>query len=100
MEPRVYRGDELKEISFPLGGIGAGCLGLDGYGRLIDWEIFNRPNKRSLNGYSHFAVKAERGGRLVDARVMHGDAGPGYMGTDFLDVMEPLSDGAAGRPAA
>ena len=95
MEPRVYRGDELKEISFPLGGIGAGCLGLDGYGRLIDWEIFNRPNKRSLNGYSHFAVKAERGGRLVDARVMHGDAGPGYMGTDFLDVMDKRKNPAS-----
>ena len=53
----VYTGDRLSQISFPLGGIGSGCIGLAGSGRLIDWEIFNRPNKGSINGYSHFAVK-------------------------------------------
>ena len=88
MKSRIYTGEYLREISFPLGGIGSGCLGLDGYGRLIDWEIFNRPNKRSVNGYSHFAVKAERDGQLIDARVMNGDAGPGYMGEGYLDVMD------------
>ena len=69
----VYSGERLREISFPLGGIGTGCIGLAGSGRLIDWEIFNRPNKGSINGYSHFAVKAERGGRVLDARVLNGD---------------------------
>ena len=70
---RVYTGDQLRQISFPLGGIGSGCIGLAGSGRLIDWEIFNRPNKGSINGYSHFAIKAERDGRLLDARVLNGD---------------------------
>ena len=70
---RVYTGERLREISFPLGGIGTGCIGLAGSGRLIDWEIFNRPNKGSINGYSHFAVKAERGGQILDARVLNGD---------------------------
>jgi len=88
MKPKIYRGEALREISFPLGGIGTGCIGLDGYGRLVDWEIFNRPNKRSVNGYSHFAVKAERDGELLDARVMNMDAGPGYMGEGYLDAME------------
>ena len=69
----TYRGDQLNEISFPLGGIGSGSIGLAGNGRLIDWEIFNRPNKGSINGFSHFAVKAERGGEVLDARVLHGD---------------------------
>ncbi|MDE0449483.1 MAG: GH116 family glycosyl-hydrolase [Spirochaetaceae bacterium] len=69
----TYRGDQLNEISFPLGGIGTGSIGLAGNGRLIDWEIFNRPNKGSVNGFSHFAVKAERDGDVVDARVLHGD---------------------------
>ena len=87
MKPKIYQGESLREISFPLGGIGAGCVGLDGYGRLIDWEIFNRPNKRSVNGYSHFAVKAERDGELLDARVLNMDAGPGYMGEGYLDAM-------------
>jgi uncharacterized protein (DUF608 family) len=56
----VYEGSKTKEISFPLGGIGSGCIGLAGDGRLVDWEIFNRPSKRSVNGYTHFAVKAAR----------------------------------------
>ena len=69
----IYAGEQAREISFPLGGIGTGCIGLGGNGRLIDWEIYNRPNKGSLNGMSHFAVKAEQDGRLLDARVLTGD---------------------------
>lgn len=41
--PPVYSGDHLNEISFPLGGIGTGCIGLSGTGGLRDFEIFNRP---------------------------------------------------------
>ena len=61
MEAFVYKGTKTNQISFPLGGIGSGCIGLAGNGRLIDWEIFNRPNKGSVNGFSHFAIRAERG---------------------------------------
>ena len=63
-----YAGKKTREISFPLGGIGTGCIGLGGNGRWVEWEIFNRPNKGGLNGFSHFAVKAEAGGRVLDAR--------------------------------
>ena len=73
MKNTVFKGDQLNEISFPLGGIGTGCLGLAGNGRLIDWEMFNRPNKGSNNGMSHFAIKAMEGGKLIDARVINGD---------------------------
>ena len=41
----TYERSKLGQISFPLGGIGSGSIGLAGNGRLIDWEIFNRPNK-------------------------------------------------------
>ena len=60
-----YTGDFAKEISFPLGGIGTGSIGLDGNGRLIDWEIFNRPSKGSINGHSHFAIKAIKDNRPI-----------------------------------
>ncbi len=80
MDNFTYIGRKTNEISFPLGGIGSGCIGLAGNGRLIDWEIFNRPNKGSLNGMSHFAVKAEHQGELVDARILQGDLPPPYMG--------------------
>ncbi|SEO88659.1 GH116 family glycosyl-hydrolase [Paenibacillus sp. OV219] len=76
----VYQGEKTKEIVFPLGGIGSGSIGLAGNGRLVDWEIFNRPNKRSVNSFSHFSVKAEAGGKLLDARVLNGDLLPSYMG--------------------
>ena len=85
----VYTGDRLRQISFPLGGIGSGCIGLAGSGRLIDWEIFNRPNKGRINGYSHFAVKAERDGRVLDARVLNGDLATEHTGE--------LMEGAAER---
>ena len=81
----TYRGEQLTEISFPLGGIGSGCIGLGGNGRLIDWEIFGRPNKGSVNGFSHFAVKAERDGKLLDA-----DSHPVR---DILRVESPMQPG-------
>ena len=76
----VYQGAKLKEISFPLGGVGSGSVGLGGNGRLLDWEIFNRPNKGSLNGYTHMAVKAIKDGRIVDARVLMGDLDSDFSG--------------------
>ena len=69
----TYEGRRTREISFPLGGIGSGCIGLAGNGELIDAEIFNRPNKGSHLGFTHFAVKAERDGEVLDARVLRGD---------------------------
>ncbi len=70
----TYSGRKTAKISFPLGGIGTGSVGLGGNGRLLDWEIYNRPAKGSLNGYTHFALKAEKtDGSLVDARVLNGD---------------------------
>lgn len=74
----LYTGRNTSAISFPLGGIGTGCIGLAGNGRLVDWEIFNKPDKGSVNGFSHFAVKAERGGKVLDARVLNGDLYPPF----------------------
>ncbi len=81
MKARRYEGVKTREISFPLGGIGAGCIGLGGDGRLIDWEIFNRPNKGSRNGFTHFALKAERAGEVLDVRALMGDLQPSYQGS-------------------
>ncbi len=76
----LYKGIKTREISFPLGGIGSGSIGLAGNGRLIDWEIFNRPAKNTANYMSHFAVKAEIDGKVVDARILQGDLQPPYTG--------------------
>jgi uncharacterized protein (DUF608 family) len=76
-----YRGPRTREIRFPLGGLGTGCISLAGNGRLVDWEIFNRPNKGSVNGFSHFAIKAEAGGEVIDTRVLNADLPPPYAGS-------------------
>lgn len=69
----LYTGNKLKEISFPLGGIGTGSVGLAGNGALVDWEIFNRPNKGSKNGYSCFAVKAQFPDGKSVTKILQGD---------------------------
>jgi hypothetical protein len=81
----LYEDNHTREISFPLGGIGTGSIGLSGSGRLIDWEIFNRPNKGSTNGLSHFAVRAVRDGELLDARILNGP----YFGSRTGDYTAP-----------
>ena len=77
--------EKTKNISFPIGGIGTGCIGLSGNGELIDWEIFNRPNKNTRNGYSHFAVKAVCKEKSF-VKVLHGDTNENYIGTRHPDI--------------
>lgn len=80
-----YENEYLKEISFPLGGIGTGSIGLAGNGSLVDWEIFNKPSKGSVNRSSHFAVRAIRNGEIT-ARVLNGDIKKDLVGQYEKDV--------------
>lgn len=50
--PRLHSGRQLARISFPLGGIGTGGIGLGGRGNLQDWEIFNRPDRGNSPQYA------------------------------------------------
>ncbi|MBV8275268.1 MAG: beta-glucosidase [Verrucomicrobia bacterium] len=68
----VYTGERRRYVSFPLGGIGTGSISVTGSGRLIDWSIRNRPAIHQFNGYSHFAIKAERDGKLLAALALNG----------------------------
>ncbi len=79
-DPFRYEGPRAKAISFPLGGIGTGSIGLSGTGRLVDWEIFNRPNKNGYNGFSFFALRGESRGEVEFARVLTGDLAGPYSG--------------------
>ncbi len=76
----IYKGEYTNEISFPLGGIGSGSIGFSGNGRLIDWEIFNRPSKGSSNGYTHFAIKATTKDGNTKTYILNGDLKGSYMG--------------------
>lgn len=55
-KPQVYKGEELKYIGMPVGGICAGQVYLGGDGRLWHWDIFN---KRFGTGDSHYAHPME-----------------------------------------
>jgi uncharacterized protein (DUF608 family) len=68
--PRTFSGRQLAMISFPLGGVAAGSVGLGGRGQLRDWEIFNRADKgRSIN-YAFPSIWAQAGDSKPVARVL------------------------------
>ena len=45
---RTFSGDQLTQIAMPIGGIGAGCVCLNGYGGLQDFSIWNHPSTTAL----------------------------------------------------
>ena len=75
-----YEGKKTREISFPLGGIGTGCIGLGGHGGFVDVEIKNRPNKNTTAEFTHFAIKAEDEHHVLDCRILQGDLEKNYIG--------------------
>jgi len=45
---RTFTGDHLLQIAMPLGGIGAGCICLNGHGGLQDFSIRHKPYRTAL----------------------------------------------------
>ena len=82
--PRTFRSRQLKMISFPLGGVAAGSLGLGGRGQLCNWEIFNRPNKGNTPSYAFPAIWVQSGTAKPVAHVLESRIAPPYEGQDGL----------------
>jgi len=40
----TYSGEQLNRVEFPLGGIGAGMIGIDGIGKITQVAVRNKPN--------------------------------------------------------
>ncbi len=50
---RTFSGDSATQVAMPVGGIGGGCVCLNGYGGLQDFSIGNRPSTTALpEGYA------------------------------------------------
>ena len=82
--PKVYEGDHLKMLAFPLGGIGAGSLCLGGRGQLRDWEIFNRPDKGASPTYSFPSLYVKSGKTNPIVRVLEARLQPPFEGSSGL----------------
>ncbi len=82
--PRRFQGRQLRMISFPLGGVAAGSIGLGGRGQLVDWEIFNRPNKGFRPAYAFGSIWAQSGGGKPVARVLESRILAPFEGQDGL----------------
>ncbi|MCU1294644.1 MAG: hypothetical protein JWP08_3494 [Bryobacterales bacterium] len=82
--PRVFRGRQLQQIAFPLGGVGAGSVSLGGRGQLRDWEIFNRPDKGHNLSYAFPSIWVQSGKGEPVARVLEARYHPPYDGQDGL----------------
>ena len=74
-----YEGEHLREILMPIGGIGTGFFGLDGRGRLTDWQLMSRPNRGWRPMYSHLLLWTDSGSekklRIVEADLDYGRGG-------------------------
>ncbi len=77
---RTFSGASLAMISFPLGGIGTGSVGLSGRGGLVDWEIFNRPNIGCYYPRTFPLIWAREKGKSPVCRVLQAPPLPPYQG--------------------
>jgi uncharacterized protein (DUF608 family) len=82
--PRVYSGRKLKLLAFPLGGVGAGSISLGGRGQLLDWEIYNRPDKGRSPEYALASIWVKRGNEKPVAHVLEARLMPPYASTAGL----------------
>lgn len=72
-EPAAYRGEPLEAIRMPVGGIGAGCILMDGTGARAGWQIFNHFHPRPLP-HSFFAARVKTADGTTTLRAMQGTA--------------------------
>src|SRR5271157_2129181 len=79
---RVYKDKYLDQISFPLGGIGTGSIGLSGRGRLHDFAIFNRPNMGSKFPRTFAMIRVKQGDDEPACRVLEGPVQRPYTPVD------------------
>lgn len=70
---RRYSGPQRNRIRLPLGGIGTGCISVDGRGRLVDVEIANEPAYGYTPQRLFAALRVAGDDGHVDTRLLEGE---------------------------
>lgn len=68
-----YSGADRQRIRLALGGLGTGCISIDGRGRLVDVEVANNPAKGLTPRRMFFTLRCAGTDGHVDTRVLEGD---------------------------
>jgi uncharacterized protein (DUF608 family) len=58
---RIFRGEALRNVAMPLGGIGTGQIAIAGDGGLRQWQISNIPNHLASVPDAFFALSTTKG---------------------------------------
>jgi len=84
LSPQVrdtYSGDHLKEIRFPVGGVGTGNIAINGKGALVNWEVADRPNAQSRPDFTFIGLRVQQQGQDKSRfRVLEGPITENLMG--------------------
>jgi len=100
--PLKYRGDKLLQIGMPMGGIGTGCICLNGYGGLQDFAIYGKPAVTATHDYHNsgnaaFAVLHIKGENGV-TRLVEGPFPPEKIYDQGLQALGYCKGGHEGMP--
>ncbi len=82
-DTKIYSGKYLDAISMPIGGIGAGCIQINGQGERAIWQIFNN----YCNAYvtdSFFAVRCQGGNKSAVVRAIQTNGVGSFQKMDSL----------------
>lgn len=89
MTAAVFKGEALRAVAMPLGGLGTGTIAVSGDGSLRQWQIHNQINHQATIPHSFFALSVDGSdGRVT--RVLQSDAFYGSAG----DTPPPTSSDA------
>lgn len=73
MSAPVYKGEALRAVAMPLGGLGTGTIAVAGDGSLRQWQIHNQINHQANVPHSFFALSVD-GPQGRTSRVLQSDA--------------------------
>ena len=97
----VYRGESLRAVAMPMGGIGTGNFAIAGDGTLRQWQIFNQVNHTAYLPGTFFGIRLQsaHGGSQPAMRLLQTDC---FYDTDLepaLSTSDHVIPGEARRLA-